>query len=291
MLKANKFVGRLLIGIMAFTMLCTPITVYAGTDASTDNNKVVIPLTAEDATNMVTVLTDAYIDVYGGDLSESETSSLTVESQDDASTKVQLFKTSSNYLYFSVDSFNEGNTKKVEKVLTAFVKSLKDSSISDSTQNEIMNQIQDSDDKVAAMMFTLVFSDTKADIFTAYKWLKPLLDIVNVLLGMGAVVVIIFAITSTVIDLAYIGLPMWREEQMEKSQSQGKKKPFGVSHEALSTVTEVEKDIAVYKNAYFIYAKRRAIVYIVLSVSIMYLVGGGISSIIGWVLNLSSGIV
>ena len=68
----------------------------------------------------------------------------------------------------------------------------------------------------------------------------------------------------------------------------------GVSFEALRTVEDVEKGVSggdgEYRNAYLLYFKRRALTYIILAICIMYLICGGISGIIGFVLSLTTGI-
>lgn len=190
-------------------------------------------------------------------------------------------------------TFHESNVSKfkekdVRKALKLMVDGLKDSSIPDSAQNDIMNTIQDSSGDVAALMLPLIFDGTKADMFTAYKWLYPFLQVVRVIFGLGATVIIFMAVGTTIMDLAYIGLPVWREEQAKEGKG---KKPFGVTYDAITTVMEVEKNLGEYKNAYLAYLKRRAVTYVVLSLAVLYLVAGELSGLISWVLQLGSGIV
>lgn len=216
----------------------------------------------------------------------------TKNSKDKDAKEVDLFKfNGSNELTFYEDNFKQARPKEVKKAMTAFIDSLKDSSIAADTQQDIMNQIQESDSDVAALMLPLIFDNTKADLFTAYKWLYPFMSVVRVVFGLGSVVLILLVIASTILDLAFIGLPMWRETTTEKAEKSGSKKPFGVSNEALSTVLKVESNLGEYQNAYLIYFKRRAITYIALSIAILYLVAGELGGLISWVLNLASGIV
>jgi hypothetical protein len=248
-----------------------------------------IPISANDKAEIEAAIKEAS---EANGTESSSTSEVVIKSTDknaDGTKTAKIFKyNGENSIVFDEKEFKRANQKEARKALFAFVNSLKESSISADTQQEIMNEIQESDSDVAAMMLPMVFDNTKADIFTAYKWLAPFMSVIRVFFGLGSVVIIIMVISSTVIDLAYIGLPVWRETQDEKS---GGKKPFGVSHEALSTVREVEKNLEVYKNAYVMYLKRRATTYIVLSIALLWLIAGEMSGLIGWVLNLASGIV
>ncbi|WP_139241082.1 hypothetical protein [Anaerocolumna jejuensis] len=248
-----------------------------------------IPISANDKGDIEAAIKEAS---EANGTESSSTSEVVIKSTDknaDGTKTAKIFEyNGENSIVFDEKEFKRANQKEARKALFAFVNSLKESSISADTQQEIMNEIQESDSDVAAMMLPMVFDNTKADIFTAYKWLAPFMSVIRVFFGLGSVVIIIMVISSTIFDLAYIGLPVWRETQDEKS---GGKKPFGVSHEALSTVREVEKNLEVYKNAYVMYLKRRATTYIVLSIALLWLIAGEMSGLIGWVLSLASGIV
>jgi hypothetical protein len=137
-------------------------------------------------------------------------------------------------------------------------------------------------------MLQVTFNAMEADLWKAYQIMEPFIGLINVVLGVGCVLLILLLMFSTVMDLAYIGLPVWRETQ----DSKGKKNPFGVCYEALRTVQEVEKGLGDggYKNAYLLYFKRRALTYIILAICIMYLICGGLSGLISFVLGLVGGI-
>ena len=283
----KKLVSKTLILVMALTILLSvPTTVFAEIKDTDETVKITINVSdVPDITQAIKETQDALgVESLTGtnvlvdsDASSKDTAALTLFSYTDTAK-----------LIFNVDAFNDGKKKQVKKAMSAFVNALKDSSISSDTQQDIMTEIQESDEDVSAMMLLLIFDNTKADIFTAYKWLYPFMQVVRVLFGIGAVIIILFAVASTILDLCYIGLPVWREAATEKN---GNKKPFGISYEALSTVQEVEKNLGEYQNAYIMYGKRRAITYVVLAISILYLVAGELSGLIGWVLNLASGVV
>lgn len=189
-------------------------------------------------------------------------------------------------------AFKNCKDSDVSKAMKLFVDGLTNSGGNPDTIQQIMRDIQDTDTSVSAVMLPLIFQSTKGDMYQAYKITSPFLNILSIVLGVGAVILILLLLFSTVMDLAYIGLPVWREAQQGKDG--GKKHPFGVSYEALTTVTEVEKGLGggdgSYRNAYILYFRRRALTYIILAICIMYLICGGLSGIIGFVLSLVSGI-
>ena len=192
----------------------------------------------------------------------------------------------------NLTAFEKCNQDKVTKAMRTFTDQLTNSGGSPETINQIMQDIQDTDSSVSKIMLPLIFEATKGDMYQAYKITSPFLNILSIVMGVGAVLVIVLLLFSTVMDLVYIGLPVWRNAQNEK----GKKNPFGVSYDAMRTVEEVEGNMGggsnggEYKNAYIVYLKRRVLTYIILAICIMYLIAGGLSGIISFVLQLVSGI-
>ena len=187
------------------------------------------------------------------------------------------------------DDWSILNSDTQTDVLKPLIDSLSDNKTVDETAlNVFMNDLQDQDRSVATAMVPLLFKGTTADLYQAYVIAKPFLDVLNVILGVGCVLLILLLLFSTVMDLAYIGLPMWRESTANKNG--GGKTPFGVSYEAVSTVKEIESNTGGdYKNGYLLYLKHRGLTYIVLALCIVYLICGGISGIISFVLSLTSG--
>lgn len=184
--------------------------------------------------------------------------------------------------------FKNANNSDVTKAMRKFTDAMSKITDSADTVQQIMADIQDTDPTVSSFMLPLIFESTRGDMFSAYKIMNPFLEVLSIALGVGAVLLILLVLFSTVMDLAYIGLPVWREAQAGKD---GKKQPFGVSYEALTTVNEIEKGMGEqYRNAYLLYFRRRALTYIILSICIVYLICGGLSGIIGFVLSLVGGI-
>lgn len=148
-----------------------------------------------------------------------------------------------------------------------------------------MKGMQTVDEDVGRVIFLAVYSEFKADMTTTYNITKPAFKIVNVIFGVGAVILIITLLTSTVFDLAYIGLPIWREYDV----TNGGKPNALVSYDAVFVVVEKEKHFDNYTNIYLNYFLKRSWSYIVLAVCITYLIAGGFSGVLSFILNLVSG--
>src|SRR5690606_7399930 len=133
-----------------------------------------------------------------------------------------------------------------------------------------------------------------ADLYTAMKWIAPLLPIVRVIFGIGALLITLLLIGTTIVDMAFIGLPIAREQlQTRQDEKGGGKIPF-VSSDAVSVVRDVESSLESsrsYKNVYLLYFKRRVLTYIILSICLLYLVVGELGGLIAWLLKLGSGVV
>lgn len=199
-----------------------------------------------------------------------------------------LLRIKDNVIDINPVSFRSAKNSDVNKAMRKFTDAMASLSDSSDAVQQIMADIQDTDPSVSSIMLPLIFESTRGDMFAAYKIMNPFLEVLSIALGVGAVLLILLVLFSTVMDLAYIGLPVWREAQAGKD---GKKQPFGVSYEALTTVNEIEKGMGEqYRNAYLLYFRRRALTYIILSICIVYLICGGLSGIIGFVLSLVGGI-
>lgn len=207
---------------------------------------------------------------------------------------INILQVSTNEIKINSLAFkNYSSNKELTKAMKIFVDALSKTDANADVKQQIMADMQDIDSSVSSIMLPLIFQSTKGDMYQAYKITSPFLNLLSIVLGVGAVILILLLLFSTVMDLAYIGLPVWREAQQSKNGNSNKN-PFGVSYEALTTVKEVEKGLGGgdggYRNAYLLYFRRRALTYIILAICIMYLICGGLSGIIGFVLSLVSGI-
>jgi hypothetical protein len=209
-------------------------------------------------------------------------------------TRLLVYDKQRGELEFRIGNFQSATDKSRLRAMETFVSTLQESRVSAQTQQNIIDSMSAMDRDVSVMLLPMVMESTKADVYTAMKWISPLLEIVRVIFGLGAIVISIFLIASTILDLVFIGLPFARERVLDKSQEKGKTKPLFISTDAMSVVQEVESSLnsaGSYKNAYLLYFKRRFLTYIILSICLLYLVLGELSGFISWLLKLGSGVL
>lgn len=209
-------------------------------------------------------------------------------------TKTEVFKCGADGLTFDKTAFDNGTEKSRKEAMQTLVDSLHKANMTEQNQQYVIDNLISQDSDVSRMMIPLVMDSTNADLYTAMKWLGPLLPIVRVLFGIGAVVISILLVGSTIIDLCFIGLPVMRESMNNRAEGKGSGNIPFVSSDAVSVINETEgsrDSSGGYKNAYLVYFKRRVITYIILSVCLLYLVLGELSGLISWLLSLGDGIV
>lgn len=194
--------------------------------------------------------------------------------------------TAGKNIIFYEDNFESADVGDRKKALDNFVDACNEADISDTTAQNINEKFTEANATVGSSMMGLLLDNVGADLFTAMKWISPMLKFLRVLIGVGCIVIILLLVFSTVMDCVYIGLPMWREH----AEKDGVQKPFGVSMEAISTVKEVEGDTGgKYKNPYVVYIRRRATTYFVLALCILYLIAGELSGLIAGLLSMVEG--
>lgn len=215
-----------------------------------------------------------------------------------ATTTTKIITADAKGLKFNNTAFESGTEKSRKAALKAFVTGIQDSPIQQQSQQQIMDDLALVNSDVSRLLIPMVMDSTSADLFTAMKWLAPILPIIRVIFGVGAILITIFLIGSTIVDLCFIGLPIAREGLQSRGDANGNgggsgKVPF-VSADAVSVIKETESALdssGGYKNAYVMYFKRRVLTYIIISICLLYLVLGELGGLIGWILGLGDGIV
>lgn len=288
--KALSFLSLIISFLLVFSIL-SPISVFAAEGVefgNIDNNWI-----DAGASTVGSLSSDVIIKAMAeanSKLGSEATGSLVVKIN---GTYYNLIRESQGKIQINKTVWNEAKQSDVTKSVRNFVDALTNSGADADAVQQVMTNLQESDTDVSSVMLPMIFESTKGDMYQAYKITSPFLELLSIVLGVGAVILILLLLFSTVMDLAYIGLPVWREAQQSKNGNSNKN-PFGVSYEALTTVKEVEKGLGGgdggYRNAYLLYFRRRALTYIILAICIMYLICGGLSGIIGFVLSLVSGI-
>lgn len=280
------FIARVMFMILAVCLtLTSPISVFAGDVAD-------CVIAGADIVDMDTVfeeMAEKYDNPKSGVYCDG--SHLYCMDSEGTASGAEIFAWDGQTLTFDGEAFEDADSKAKKKAMRAFTKTLEEEKVSTSCRQNIADMLNQGTETAGAYLVGLTLDSTNADIFTALKWLGPILDFMRILIGVGAIIIILLLVFSTVMDCCYIGLPVWREAQENRALNDGTSKPFMVSMEAISVVKEVESSIdgGNYKNSYLLYFRRRALVYFVLALCVFYLLVGEIGGLIQGLLDMVSG--
>lgn len=278
--KVSNVVPKLILACI-LVLAFAPLTVFANTP--TEESKLTYTVTTSDINKLCSR-------IGTGDVGTEFQVKLKAQAE---TQDVKVFYCDGNGLIFNKTAFDNGTEKSRKQVMTNFVEALRSSGIEEQEQQHIIDQLNAKDTDISRILIPIVMDKTSADLYTALKWLTPFLPIIRVLFGIGAIVISILLIGSTIVDLAFIGLPIMRESMENNANGKSGKISF-VSSDAVSVVRETASSAdssGGYTNAYLLYFKRRALTYIILSICLLYLVLGELSGLIGWLLSLGDGIV
>lgn len=170
--------------------------------------------------------------------------------------------------------------------------------VTEDTRTTWLNNVQNCDG-IGSQLMTALLQNTKPDYAKANRIYKPFSGVVSTVLGLGAILIMAALGIVMVLDLSYIGIPLFRGfcDGGEGSNGQGGgAKGKLVSFEAHSAVQEAEggqggggQSGGSKKTAVAIYFKKRVIMLIVLGVCLLYLIQGQIFTLVSWILDLMSG--
>ena len=74
-----------------------------------------------------------------------------------------------------------------------FVQALNEKGDKDAVK-EFMDGFQSGDNSISQVMLTMAFGDTRADLYQAYRIIEPALNLLNVVLGIGCVLLILLLV-------------------------------------------------------------------------------------------------
>lgn len=193
--------------------------------------------------------------------------------------------------------------KEQQEKMDNFIAELTNANISQESTTQISEALTEGYENTAnvnvdIMQVSYIFNRTKGDLLGAMGIISPFLPIINLIIGVVAIMVAAVLVLSTVIDLAFIGLPMVRESMMAGDDKQGSndKKPKALTYACWATINDVEGALGggggagsggkSYKNAYGLYFKRRAWDYILLGVCLSFLIFGGFGRLMNTLLGI-----
>lgn len=144
---------------------------------------------------------------------------------------------------------------------------------------------------VGSKFMNEILKNTKPDFVTANQIYKPFSNIVSVVIGVIAVIMMGFLGIVMVSDIAYITLPPLRIF-VEDGNGKAKSKIF--TNDAIYAVQVAEEGdggggSGSKKQALGIYFKRRVVMLILLGICLLYLVQGQLYTLVGYILDLVSG--
>ena len=150
-----------------------------------------------------------------------------------------------------------------------------------------------SKDGVGSKFLSTVLQDTKPDFVTASKWYKPFSGPIGTLLAFGSIIAMGLIGIVMVCDILYITIPPIRLFVDDQGNSEKMQTSKIFSHAAIHAVKTVEEGGSdkANKHALGIYFKSRVIELIILAICLLYLVNGKIYDLVGYILDLLSGVV
>lgn len=173
--------------------------------------------------------------------------------------------------------FNELSTADKKTVLRAALKVISDYSNPKSSYDlqyeqklTIYNFVTESDSSISAVVRQLEDDvSARAQMGTAYIILKPFEGAVGTILGIIALLTVILLGLVTVVDIAFISLPLFRPLLYDKDKS----RLMLITHAAYTAVTDAERP-GCNKSALGLYFKDRLVYGLLLGAAVLYLSQG-----------------
>ena len=175
------------------------------------------------------------------------------------------------------------------------------SSYSDEDYQNWVQQLQQCDG-VGSRLISTLMANTKPDFASANRIYQPFSGTVGTVLGLIAVLLMAALAIVMVLDLSYIAIPFVRNlldgGSSDNGNGSGGIKSKFVSWEAYNAVQQVEagggnsgNGGGDNKTAVGIYFKKRIIMLLILGLCLLYLVQGEIFTMVGWFMDLVSGLL
>lgn len=216
------------------------------------------------------------------------------DSSDDLQQAAQeLGLTNSNgTLTFDPSGFIEKTDKEQKQLVKNFMTEATALSFSASGTNAIMDCLNSTEDiDMSLYLIPYVFDETRGDIVGGMKVISPFMSVINIIIGVLAILASLALVLFSVYDIVIIIVPLFRDKILSKSEnSNNGGRPAGVSAEAWSAIQAAEGDNSgkEYKSALWIYLKHRLPVYLVFGIILAYLVFGGFSGLMQALLNIGN---
>lgn len=185
-----------------------------------------------------------------------------------------------NNLYsmsFNNAEYNKLKSEEKKAFMETALGEVTKSSLGNTQKNKIYNFIASQDESVSGAIKYLK-SDTSADFVEAKKWFAPFSGPLSTALGFLCILIFSFLALSIVFDIFYLVIPPFR---ILLERGEENKRPWGVSNEAISSVKEAEDLHNPNKKGIMqLYLSKRIPLFILVSITLGYLVSGKIYDIV-----------
>lgn len=195
--------------------------------------------------------------------------------------------TSTGGVIISVNTFGYDNLSTTEKqqVMSFTLASISDSSLISVDKTRLYNFVAGTDSAVSAVVRQLS-ADSKTDFYTAYSKLKPFAGGLGTLLALVAIGLFLGLISSILVDLSYLAIPL-----MNLIISSGSsEKPKIVTVEAYKSYLE-GSDANSKKDILFLYLGKKWKQLVVICICILYLISGKLWGVVADIIDLFSGML
>lgn len=209
---------------------------------------------------------------------------VTIDNKDGTKGK-NPFELKSNALIFNEKEFEKANSKSQQEIIRTLNSSFEANSISKKTRRDISKAVQDSSPAANRLQVALVLDDSSADMSGGYAVLSGAMPLVKVAFGVLVYVILYGLIFSTILDLMYLTIPFLRN-----IGANGGEKPVWVSPDAYNSVKESESGDKA-SNVYGKYIIKRSFAYILLVLTITFLVVGNMGGLIASLMTLGDGLL
>lgn len=163
---------------------------------------------------------------------------------------------------------------------------IQDSGMPKKEQNRLYNFVAEQDEATSSLVRELS-EEVNGDYVSALRWFKPFSGGISTLLGFMAILITVLLSVAILVDTAYIALSPFRVALDNTDGS----KPKIISNEAFMSVRDSERDANTYRNAMWLYVKRRVGMMVAIGLCLGYLLSGQIYMIIGWFIDVISSVI
>ena len=181
---------------------------------------------------------------------------------------------------FNREDYNKLSTADKQELMGKTLNSIEKSSMVAKERTRLYNFIAQSDTATSAVVRQLS-TDVTADYARAWSWFAPFSGFVSTVLGFMAIIIVVLLGLTTVIDLAFLGIPPLQVMLLPS----GGGKPKFVSNEAYSVYKKSVDNSSKYVNTAWEYLLCRGKYMIALGICVAYLLNGQIFYAVGWFID------